>query len=113
MNRRAARSLASLLSESESDSEEIKLDSSTYLSNDKLSLPNNSVSSDNESHPREGDTIDIYRSQSDVSQNNPAHSDLTHSYATTEASQTVEAEYSEFDPELAESFTLKRTMEIN
>ena len=116
MNRRAARSLASLLSESESDSEEIKLDASSYLSNDKMSLPNTSISSDGESHPHERDTIDVHRSQSDISQANhfpTTQTDATRSYGFTESSQTVEAEYSEFDPELAESFKSLRDIEKN
>lgn len=116
MSRRAARSFNSLMSESESDSEEIKLDASSYLSNDRLSYSrvtpsssegrNSATNSDGETH----DTIDMHRSQSDTFRNVTSTTDTA---TTVTTSPIEEAEYSEFDPELAESFKSLREIEKN
>ena len=128
-----------MTSESESESEEIKLDASSYQSNDKLTLPRESVLSDSISvQSSDSDSINMYRSQSDVSGVNQGLAGLaglagsTHSTHSTgsvgntgsagstttgasmeDASMAMETEYSEYDPELTESFRSLRDVERN
>lgn len=110
LNRRSHRpSLTGGTSESESDNDEIKLDSSSYSINDRLSPMNSHMSSegslsDTESH------IHVQRSQSDTFGEIAKE---IQSQTHVEATQPVETEYSDFDPELAESFKNLREIEKN
>lgn len=104
LNRRRSHRTPSLLSESESESEEIRLDQS--VSNDHLSSTNLlSTSSIASSTNSDNDSITIDRSHSDI-----VSSQIAHQFPSPQVSESIEsvpameAEYSEFDPELAESF---------
>ena len=121
------RRLRSSITESESEGEEIKLDASSYQSNDKLTLPREAALPDTISvQSSDSDSISMYRSQSDVSGVNQGLAGATSITGVAgiagsgvagasgeDASMAMETEYSEYDPELAESFRSLRDFERN
>ena len=100
-------------SESESDSEEIKLDNSSYKNTERVStLSSSSIASVNTaaSYSDSENQIHVVRSQSDTFGEIAKEVQLQTHFEPT---QSIEAEYSEFDPELAESFKNLREIEKN
>lgn len=115
MNRQSRSHLASFASESESESEEIRLDACSYQSNDKASFVREAPVADSVSvQSSDSDSISMYRSQSDVSGNVPRSVvSAAEVQQNLDASLAMETEYSEFDPDLAESFKSLRDIERN
>ena len=115
LNRHRRHRTPSVLSESESDTEEIRLD--RYVSNDRLSstnLPSVHLNNSIYSSGSDSETIRVDRSQSDIinaqinalnSLNSlPSANALRVSESPLEPLPALETEYVEFDPDLAKSF---------
>ena len=115
LNRNRRNRTPSILSESESDTEEIRLD--RYVSNDRLSSTNiPSVPSTNSicSSGSDSETIAVDRSQSDIISAQVAALNSLNSLPLSNTSRisesplepvpALETEYVEFDPDLAKSF---------